>query len=171
MNKIDEKFTVFTEKNNKSTASRFKYGRTYPVPSLKIHKLKPEELIPGADIPARLISCLQEGVTKRSDVFIVQKWLQGLEKDYCTDLVKDTTASLIWLESCNDKATTYNSQFHPFTFDFDSLYDSIDPQLALTALQDAMSCCRDTWTTDFKTWLVPEKREPTSRCYSLGTWS
>ena len=51
-------------------------------------------------------------------------------------------------------ATTYNRQFHPFTFDFDSLYDSIDPQLALTALRDAMSCCRDTWTTDFKTWLV-----------------
>ena len=36
-----------TAENNKSTASRFKYGRTYYVPSLKIHKLSPEELIPG----------------------------------------------------------------------------------------------------------------------------
>ena len=84
-----------TANNNKSTSSRFKYGRTYPVPSLKIHKLKPEELVPGADIPARLITCLQEGVTKRSDVFLVERWLQDLEKDYCEDLVKDTNASLI----------------------------------------------------------------------------
>ena len=70
-----------TAENNKSTASRFKYGRTYYVPSLKIHKLPPEELIPGVDIPSRLITCLQEGVTKRSDVFIADKWLKDLERD------------------------------------------------------------------------------------------
>ena len=69
-----------TEKNNKSTASRFKYGRTYPVPSLKIPKLKPEELVPGADIPARLISCLQEGITKRLDVFIVESGYKILKR-------------------------------------------------------------------------------------------
>ena len=38
---------------NESTASRFKYGRTYFVPSLKIHKLKPEDLIPGVGIPVK----------------------------------------------------------------------------------------------------------------------
>ena len=49
-----------TLEGNKSTASRFKYGRTYFVPSLKIHKLKPEELLPGAEVPIRLITCLQD---------------------------------------------------------------------------------------------------------------
>ena len=52
-----------TKKDNKSTASRFKYGKTYFVPSLKIHKLKPEDIKPGADIPARLITCLQESLS------------------------------------------------------------------------------------------------------------
>ena len=51
-----------TDLDNKSTASRFKPGSTYFVPSLKIHKLAPEDLKPGCEIPARLISCLQEGV-------------------------------------------------------------------------------------------------------------
>ena len=62
-----------TKKGNKSTASRFKYGKTYFVPSLKIHKLKPEDIKPGTDIPARLITCLQESVTNRSDVYVVEK--------------------------------------------------------------------------------------------------
>ena len=84
----------------------------------------------------------------------MEKWLQDLEKDYCKDLVKDTTASLIWLESCNEKASSSNKTFYPFTFDFDSLYDRIDSQLALTALQDAMSSCRNSWSPDFKQWLV-----------------
>ena len=80
--------------------------------------------------------------------------LKDLEKDCCKDLVKDTTASLIWLECCNEKASTSRKSFNPFTFDFDSLYDSIDTQLALTALRDAMSTCRDSWSSDFKQWLV-----------------
>ena len=66
-----------TELDNKSTASRFKPGTTYFVPSLKIHKLSPENIKPGCDIPVRLISCLQEGVTKRSDVFIAHRWFEG----------------------------------------------------------------------------------------------
>ena len=109
-----------TEKNNKSTASRFKPGRTYFVPSLKIHKLKPEELVPGVDIPARLITCLQQGVTKRSDVYLVEKWLKSLERDYCEDLVTDTTDTLIWLENCDKRAKSTSKNFTPFTFDFDS---------------------------------------------------
>ena len=40
-----------TKNDNKSTASRFKPGRTYFSPSLKIHKLKPEEIVPNCDIP------------------------------------------------------------------------------------------------------------------------
>ena len=143
-----------TEFDNKSTASRFKPGQTYFVPSLKIHKLKPEDIKPGCNIPARLITCLQEGVTKRSDVFIADKWLKQLEKDYCKDLVKDTTESLIWLEELNTKAQQSSVHFSPFTFDFDSLYDRLSPDLVFEALKDAMNICRPTWDERFKTWLL-----------------
>ena len=90
-----------TNNGNKSTASRFKYGRTYFVPSLKIHKCKTEDLVPGCDIPARLITCLQQGVTKRSDVYVASKWLKDLERDYCKDLVQDSNESLRWLDKIN----------------------------------------------------------------------
>ena len=88
---------------------------------LKIHKLKPEDIKPGTDIPARLITCLQESVTKRSDVYVVEKWLKSLERDYCTDLVTDTTNSLKWLEMCNEKAKVSRKSYNPFTFDFDCM--------------------------------------------------
>ena len=143
-----------TEKGNKSTASRFKPGQTYFTASLKIHKMKPDHIKPGCDIPARLITCLQEGVTKRSDVYIAEQWLKELQTDYCQDLVKDTTDSLIWLEEMNVKAKQSSKNYSPFTFDFDSLYNSLSPSLVITALRDAMDTCRPTWSLNFKNWLL-----------------
>ena len=47
----------------------YKPGRPYFYPSPKIHKLPIDQIVPGAEPPVRLITALQEGVTKRSDVF------------------------------------------------------------------------------------------------------
>ena len=141
------------EKGNKSTSSRYKYGKTYFNPSLKIHKLKKEDLVPGCNIPARLITCLQESVTKRSDVYMAEKWLKTLEKQYCVDLVKDSTETLKWLEELNGTAKTSTRHYNPFSFDFESLYDSLNKDLILEALQNAMDTCCPTWSVDFKVWL------------------
>ena len=100
-----------------------------------------------------MITCLQESTTKRSDVYVTDKWLKSLEKDYCNDLVKDTTDSLIWLEKMNADAKKCSKNFTPFTFDFDSLYDSLSPTLVLDALQDAMDICRESWSNGFKKWI------------------
>ena len=143
-----------TEKNNKSTSSRFKYGSSYFTPSLKIHKLKPEDIKPGCDVPIRLITSLQEGVTKRSDVFVAENWLRKLQEDYCADLVKDTIASLQWLEGFNKSNQIHNKRVTPFTFDFDSLYDRLDPDVVISALRDAMCTCRVDWPVEFKDWLI-----------------
>ena len=143
-----------TNNGNKSTASRFKYGRTYFVPSLKIHKCKTEDLVPGCDIPARLITCLQQGVTKRSDVYVASKWLKDLERDYCKDLVQDSNESLRWLDKINSYRKHQKRRFSPFTFDFESLYDSLDPHLVLKALRTAMDACRPNWSRKFKDWIV-----------------
>jgi len=66
---------------------------------LKIHKLSKEELVPGVKPPARLVTALQEGISKRSDVFIADRFFKELEQSYCEDLLKDTTAALIWLDT------------------------------------------------------------------------
>ena len=68
---------------------------------LKIHKLTKEELIPGVEPPARLVTSLRDGVAKRSDVFLADRYLKSLEKDYCDDLLEDTSSALRWLDSAN----------------------------------------------------------------------
>ena len=40
----------------------------------KIHKIEnPYDLVPGIEPPARIITALQESVTKRSDIFLAEK--------------------------------------------------------------------------------------------------
>ena len=101
-----------TDKNNKSTSSHFKPGTSYYYPMLKIHKLSKEELIPGVEPPARLVTALQEGISKRSDVFIADRFLKELEENYCKDLLKDTTAALIWLDSVDNKYSIEEEKKH-----------------------------------------------------------
>ena len=48
--------------------------------------------------PCRFVTDLSQGVTARSDTFLVNRWLGPLTKDYCKDLVKDTTAALKTLD-------------------------------------------------------------------------
>ena len=50
--------------NHPSTLPHCKPGRAYFYPSLKIHKVKKEDLIPGIEPPIRLITltALQDGV-------------------------------------------------------------------------------------------------------------
>ena len=144
-----------TSNNNKSTSSHFKPGITYFCPSLKIHKLEEHEIIPGCTPPARLVSCLQEGVTKYSDVFIANKWLKSLEAEFCEDLVKDTIETLQWLNQVNEECDQeYKTNLKPFAFDFTNLYDSLSPQLVLEAVEFAISKCRPNWTPAFILWLL-----------------
>ena len=94
------------------------------------------------------------GPSKRSDVHIAEKWLKGLEKDYCKDLLKDTTEALVWLEAMNDKGKELRRNLNPFTFDFEALYDSLNPELVFNAIEDAMDVCREDWSYEFKCWLL-----------------
>ena len=147
------KVVGLTKSGNKSTSSKFKPGDSYFVPSLKIHKMEPVDLIPekANEIPARIISCLQDGTTKRSDVFISSKWLRKLQDDYCSDLVESTNDTLLWLQILNDTETLTNHK--GFTFDFEGLYDSLTPGLVIKAINQAMIECRSDWSDDFKSWL------------------
>ncbi len=88
---------------NKSTSSRYRPGIPYFYPMLKIHKLSRDQLKHGCNPPARLVTALNEGVCKRSDVFIAKNYLKDVEKLYCGDLLKDTNAALLWLENLNDR--------------------------------------------------------------------
>ena len=92
-------------KNNKpqrvSTSSSFKAQTPYFYGLLKIHKLDPVELKPGAKIPIRLVTDLSHSVTSRSDKFLNWKFLQSIEEEFCKDLAKDSTEVINWLENLN----------------------------------------------------------------------
>ena len=122
---------------------------------LKIHKLSNEELIPGVRPPARLVTALQEGISKRSDVFLADRFLKELEENYCDDLLKDTTAALIWLDSVDNKySLDEKKNMKAFTFDFKSLYDNLRPELVKEALQHAMQTCRPGWSHAKRDWII-----------------
>ena len=98
----------------------------------------------------RLILAAQDGVPKRSDVFIQQKWLNDLEKDFCQDLVSDTIETLKWLDEQNSLLSQQTKiNLHPFTFDFESLYDTLSPNLVREALIVASHENRSEWSHEF----------------------
>ena len=76
----------------------------------KIHKHKKEEVTVGADPPARLVRALQEGISKRSDVFLAKTYIQLLKKDFCEDLIKDTNGALLWLDEIDRKSSVLQNE-------------------------------------------------------------
>ena len=144
-----------TPENNKSTSSRFKPGTSYFYPMLKIHKLQTEQLVPGVKPPARLVTALQDGISKRSDVFLADRFLKELEISFCGDLLKDTNSALNWIDSVNvNHSSTDKKHMKAFTFDFKSLYDSLKPELVIEALRYAMVTCRPGWSDKKRKWIL-----------------
>ena len=144
-----------TAKNNKSTSSHVKPGTTYFYPMLKIHKLAKENIKPGCNPPARLVTALQDGISKRSDVYLADRYLKELEKDFCLDLLKDTNSALRWLDQAEKQIPKDEKKLlKSFTFDFRSLYDSLAPYLVREALQYAMDTCRNDWEAEKKNWVL-----------------
>ena len=91
----------------------------------------------------------------RSDVFLADTYLRSLERDYCEDLLIDTSDALNWLDSTNESVdTVIKKRLKTFSFDFKALYDSIDPELAIDALKSAITECRPDWSVEFCEWII-----------------
>ena len=132
-----------------------------------------KDIIPGSSPPARLISSLQEGVTKHSDTFIANKWLKQLEEEFCTDLVKDTNSTLRWLDYIDKECSVdVKKGLKPFTFDFEALYDSLTPELVKEAIKFAIAKCRPNWSIDFSNWVVSniDLSMKSAICFHKGKW-
>lgn len=132
-----------------STLSIFKPGTPYYYGLLKLHKCRKETLIPGSKIPLRLVNDLSQSPTSRSDKYINWKFLKPLQEEFCSDLVKDSTEALRWLEDFNGKAMDING----FAWDFASLYDNLTPELVMEALLVAITELRPDWSPEFLKWL------------------
>ena len=141
--------------NRPSTLPHYRPGNPYFYPAFKIHKMKKEDLIPGAVPPARIITALHEGASRRPDVFLADKYLRQLERDFCDDLLIDNRDALVWLDNINDTIDeSFKKSLKAFTFDYKALYDSLSPSLAIEALKVAMEEQRPEWSSHFKEWLA-----------------
>ena len=121
---------------------------------LKIHKLRRDQLIPGVKPPVQLVTPLRDGVAKRSDV-IADRYLSSLQKDYCGDLLEDTSSALRWLDLADRELDPeIKKTLNCFTFDFKSLYDSLQPALVNEAIKYAMDTCRPDWSNELKDWII-----------------
>ncbi|KAL5263914.1 hypothetical protein ACHWQZ_G005109 [Mnemiopsis leidyi] len=139
------------ESGRPSTLSIFKPGTPYYYGLLKIHKCQKENLVPGYKIPLRLVNDLSESPTVRSDKYINWKYLKPLQDQFCSDLVKDSTEALRWLESHKDLA---GRSVNGFAWDFSSLYDNLTPQLVMEALLVAIHELRPDWSAEFIKWIM-----------------
>ena len=123
----------------------------YGYPLLKVHKLSEAELFNKKIPPIRFVTDLSKGVTARSDKFLVWNRLGPLARDYCVDLVKDSTAALTKLEALSTTGEVDDSWFS-VSIDIVSLYDSLRHELVMLALEDAMESCRPDWSQDSRCW-------------------
>ena len=141
--------------NRLSTLPHYRPGTSYFYPTLKIHKVPVEQLVPGVEPPCRLITALQDGVSKRSDVYLADRYLRLLERDFCQDLLIDSNDALWWLEVVNNTLDHNQKRgLRPFTFDYKALYDSLTPDLVCEALEIAMDELRDDWSEEKKQWIL-----------------
>ena len=113
----------FCDSGRLSTLSKFKPGIPYFNGLLKIHKVDNIfDIEPGSYIPLRLVDDLSQAPTSRSDKYLNWKFLQPLQKEFCKDLVCDSTEALKWLE---ELASGTRSILGGFAWDFSSLYHMI----------------------------------------------
>ena len=78
-----------------------------------------------------------------------------MDKDFCADLLVDSSDALRWLENMNSSlAAEVKKSTKCFTFDFKALYDSLNPELVKEAMMYAMDTCRPEWTMELKNWLL-----------------
>ena len=148
---------IYKEENVRytiSTADTTKPGIPYGYPLLKVHKLSVDQLQQKQIPPSRFVTDLSNGVTARSDTFLIAKWLSPLSKDYCVDLIRDSTQALQILDDVeNSGVVETRSEWVSFGVDIVSLYDSLTHDLVLSALDDAITSCRQEWAPFFVRWL------------------
>ena len=144
---INDKGKVIISPNDK-----FKPGTPFASPYFKVHKLSKDQLVEKVIPPLRLVTDLHDGVTARSDKFLVWRWLADLCKDYASDLVKDTTDALIKIEELNKNGKIKRGN-RIFNIDVVSLYDSLNIELVLVAVSHAMDKCRPDWSISLRSWI------------------
>ena len=133
-----------TEEGGFKQNPEFKPETPYACPLYKIHSLSSDEIKQRKIPPFRLVYAMEHGPLYRLEKWL-SPYLTPLSKEYCEDEYISDTQNLI--DQINDINTNdklneeHSDNWHSFSIDVKSLYPSISPDLAITALQDALDKC------------------------------
>ena len=136
--------TGLTENNRPKLAPEYHPESPYVYPLFKIHKLQATEIAEKKIPPSRLVHA-----SKYGPLYRMEKWsspyLTTISRKFCeNEFVMDTANLIQNLEELNQHKALENENVHLFTMDVEALYPSINPTLALEAVQEAL--LKDTTT-------------------------
>jgi hypothetical protein len=114
---------------------------TYPL--FKGHKLSSEDFVNKVIPPTRMVTAAINGPTYRLGLFL-NHILQPVMDSYCEgEVVQDTTHFIQEMEHLNEEGSFSNPRSRIGTLDVDALYPNINRELALQAVEDALSTRTD----------------------------
>ena len=130
--------TGLTDKNNPKLAPEYQPESPYAYPLFKLHKLNQTEISQKKIPPSRLVHA-----SKFGPLYRMEKWaspyLTKISRQYCkSEFILDTGDLIRNLQELNTERSLENENVNFFTLDVESLYPSINPELALEAIHDAL---------------------------------
>ena len=135
----DEVFAISgqTKKGGWSRGHEFVVKKPYMYPLFKLHKLSMDDIRRKKIPPTRMVTSGVGGPTYRLGVFL-DSLLKPVVQQYCEgELIRDSTDFLIELKKMESSGISKRMNLIG-TLDVDALYPSIKPDLAITALSDAL---------------------------------
>ena len=133
--------TGLNENNNIMHAHCFKPVVPYVYPLFKIHKLSQEQIKSKTTPPIRLVHATREGPLYRLEKW-VSPYLTEVSRKFCEEeFILDSPALISCIKDINNNENLkgLGQKIHLFTLDVVNLYPSIDPDLALKSLQEALN--------------------------------
>ena len=134
--------------NRPKFAPEYQPESPYAYPLFKIHKLTKVDIDNKKVPPSRLVHA-----SKFVPLYRMDKWcspyLTKISREFCKqEFVLDTGDVIKNLERINESKVLENENVFLFTLDVEKLYPSIQPELAMQAIRDALAIDK---TTDKKT--------------------
>ena len=136
--------TGLTSKDRPRLAPEYQPEPPYAYPLFKIHKLSNEDILHKIIPPSRLVHA-----SKFGPLYRLEKWcspyLTTISRDFCkNEFILDTRDLIESFEKVNESQILRNENINLITLDVEKLYPSIQPDLALIAINDSLTLDKTT---------------------------
>ena len=136
--------TGLTTNNKPKLAPEYQPESPYVYPLFKIHKLTNQEITDKTIPPYRLVHA-----SKFGPLYRMEKWtspyITSISREFCKDeFIFDTRDLIKNFEKINESKIIEKENVNLFTSDVEKLYPSIQPKLAMKAIQETLAADKST---------------------------